>query len=234
MDFIAVYPDAIPVGVCTAIVSRFEESGNARAGQVGSGVDPMLKRSLDISLDAHEWQDVQVTLVKAALPHLVRYVREYPELVAALSLRRPLESGESRLLDSTDIATMDGKSLGQLLMRVLRPGTINLQKYRAGRDGYPRWHSEIFPLDGSCETLHRLLFFTFYLTDVSEGGETEFFFQQRKIIPKAGTLLIAPAGFTHTHRGNTPLDRDKYIATSWFLFQRAEALYGKGGDASNG
>jgi carbamoyltransferase len=226
-DFIAVYPRALSEALCATIVKRFEESGEARAGRVGSGVDPTLKRSLDISLDGRGWQDLQATLVRAALPCLVSYVRDFPGVVSALSLKLPAAPGRNRILASDEIAVMDDRSLGQLLMRVLRPGAINLQKYQAGHGGYPRWHSETFPLDGSCETLHRLLFFTFYLTDVSEGGETEFLFQRRKVTPVAGTLLIAPAGFTHTHRGNTPLDRDKYIATSWFLFQRAEALYGR-------
>ena len=56
-------------------------------------------------------------------------------------------------------------------------------------------------------------------------GETEFFFQNRRIAPKTGSLLLAPAVFTHTHRGNRPTGGDKYIATSWILFQPAEKLY---------
>ena len=28
-------------------------------------------------------------------------------------------------------------------------------------------------------------------------------------------MVIWPAGFTHCHRGNPPLDRDKYILTGW-------------------
>ena len=51
--------------------------------------------------------------------------------------------------------------------------------------------------------------------------------RERKIAPRTGDLLIAPAFFTHTHRGNRPEGRDKYIATSWILFQAAEALFGK-------
>jgi hypothetical protein len=39
-------------------------------------------------------------------------------------------------------------------------------------------------------------------------------------------MLIFPAGFTHTHRGNRPESNDKYIITSWVLFHRAETLYG--------
>ena len=71
------------------------------------------------------------------------------------------------------------------------------------------------------------MLWTIYLNDAFSEGETEFLYQSRKITPKTGSLLIAPTAFTHTHRGNKPLGGDKYIATSWLLFQRAEALYGQ-------
>ncbi len=80
--------------------------------------------------------------------------------------------------------------------------------------------------DASCEPLHRVLAFQFYLNDVSEGGETEFFYQQKQVASKTGRMLIFPSGFTHTHRGNVPRSGDKYIITSWVLFHRAETLYG--------
>ena len=64
------------------------------------------------------------------------------------------------------------------------------------------------------------------LNDNFSEGETEFLYQRRRIVPKRGSLLIAPIAFTHTHRGNRPKGGDKYIATSWILFQRAERLYG--------
>ena len=76
------------------------------------------------------------------------------------------------------------------------------------------------------ETLHRHVLWTIYLNDGFDAGETEFLFQQRKIAPRTGDLLIAPTAFTHTHRGNKPQNGDKFIATSWILFQRAETLYG--------
>jgi hypothetical protein len=50
-------------------------------------------------------------------------------------------------------------------------------------------------------------------------------------VPKTGSLLIAPTAFTHTHRGNMPKGGDKYIATSWILFNRAERLYAEPGGA---
>jgi hypothetical protein len=54
-----------------------------------------------------------------------------------------------------------------------------------------------------------------YLNDVEEGGETEFLYLKKRIKPQQNRLLIWPAGFTHTHRGNPPLSNNKYIITGW-------------------
>ena len=62
--------------------------------------------------------------------------------------------------------------------------------------------------------------FQFYLNDVADGGETEFLHQGRKIEARQGRLIIAPAGFTHTHKGHVPASGDKYVATSWILYRR--------------
>jgi hypothetical protein len=82
------------------------------------------------------------------------------------------------------------------------------------REGYHIWHYE------SCDRnfCHRLLTWMVYLNDVEEGGETEFLYQSMRVKPKQGTLVIWPAAFTHTHRGNPPLSNEKYIVTGWTEF----------------
>ena len=67
---------------------------------------------------------------------------------------------------------------------------------------------------------------TLYLNDDIDEGETEFLFQGRKIVLRTGSLLIAPIAFTHAYRGNRPQGDDKFIATSWLLFQSAQKLFG--------
>ena len=59
-----------------------------------------------------------------------------------------------------------------------------------------------------------------YMNDVDEGGETEFLYQQKKIKPKTGRVVIFPASFTHQHRGNPPMS-NKYIITGWLSSQQA-------------
>jgi hypothetical protein len=114
-----------------------------------------------------------------------------------------------------------------LVGAMYRCGPINLQKYLRGSGGYHHWHSEIYPQNASCETLHRVLLFQFYLNDVVDGGETEFLYQGRKVEAREGRLIIAPAGFTHTHKGHVAQSGDKYVATSWILYRRAEELFGQ-------
>jgi hypothetical protein len=57
-----------------------------------------------------------------------------------------------------------------------------------------------------------------YLNDVEEGGETEFLYFSKRVKPKQGTLLLFPASFTHTHRGNPPLSGTKYIMNTWLEY----------------
>jgi hypothetical protein len=147
-------------------------------------------------------------------------------------LEVPDAGGKRQRLTAERVAALPDEALAGVVQTVLRPGAINLQRYSGGRGGYPYWHCELFPRDPQADTLHRHLLWTIYLNDGFGEGETEFLHQQRKIAPKTGSLLIAPAAFTHTHRGNRPQDGDKFIATSWVLFQRAEQLYGGGRGAS--
>ena len=90
--------------------------------------------------------------------------------------------------------------------------TIKLQKAKPGQ-GYHVWHYE----HGRMER-DRVLAWTAYMNDDFEAGETEFLYQQYRYNPSKGDLMIFPASFTHTHRGNPPIGGDKYIITGWVEF----------------
>jgi len=229
-DFILVVPDALPRDFCADVVARIRASDTLRPGQVGGGVFPELKLSRDVAISGQEaWKDVEQALNGAMLQGLMTYLRTWPQaLIAPLMLQHQPPGGSLRRLVAEDFAGMEPAQLVGLIQHCLRPGSINLQWYRAGEGGYPYWHCELYPRDPGCETLHRHLLWTVYLNDDFDEGETEFLFQRQKIRPSTGTLLIAPAGFTHTHRGNRPQGGDKFIATSWVLFQRAERLFAQG------
>jgi hypothetical protein len=79
-------------------------------------------------------------------------------------------------------------------------------------EGFHQWHCEhlpVFPFS------LRFAVWTLYLNDIEEGGETEFLYQSTRIKPKQGSINLFPAYYTHTHRGNPPLNKTKYILTGW-------------------
>lgn len=227
-DFIELVEDAVATRDCATIIEHFERSPSLRVGAVGSGIDKSLKDSTDLTISDHaEWRQVERLLNNAMMAGLLRYVRRYPQLlVSSLALRKhPPADSVGTLISAEELTHMDDAPLSDLIRGAFRPGSVNLQRYAPDTGGYPYWHCEIYPRDADCESLHRVLLWTVYLNDDFAGGETEFFFQQRTIQPRTGSLLFAPAGFTHTHRGNTPRSGPKYIATSWVLFRRAEQIF---------
>jgi len=227
-DFIEVYDGALDAQLCRELIQHFEVSDKVVRGSTAGGVNTRLKDSWDLNISAHaEWKNVVGALNAAMLKGLLAYLRKYTHLAlapTALYRKRP-GSEDMTMLDVDDIRAMPDADLQRLATQLFRPGGINLQRYFADQGGYPYWHSEISPRVGNDDNLHRVLLWTIYLNDEFSGGETEFLFQQRRIAPRTGSLLLAPAGFTHTHRGNRPGGGNKYIATSWVLFQRAEQLY---------
>ncbi len=96
---------------------------------------------------------------------------------------------------------------------------IKLKQIPAG-GGFHAWHYET----GALEVAARQFVVQLYLNDDFDGGETEFLYQQRREEAVAGDVIIFPASFTHTHRGNPPLGGTKYIATSWGIIQHEDNL----------
>jgi hypothetical protein len=89
----------------------------------------------------------------------------------------------------------------------------NLQRYLPGE--YYHWHID----SGSHDFADRQLVAIWYLNDVTgPGGETEFSWQQLKIKPEAGKLVLFPPFWTHEHRAVTLEAGVKYIATTWVVF----------------
>jgi len=83
-------------------------------------------------------------------------------------------------------------------------------------EGYHVWHIEH---GKGFSNEPRAFVFSVYLNDVKEGGETEFLHFSKRVQPKTGRIVIWPAAFPYLHRGNPPLDGEKYILTSWMVLR---------------
>jgi hypothetical protein len=60
----------------------------------------------------------------------------------------------------------------------------------------------------------RILNYLFYLNDVDEGGETEFF-SNTTVKPTCGKLLFFPSEWFYPHKGCIPISNDKYVIAGW-------------------
>ena len=231
-SFITEYPNALSADQCASMIQKYEASSHKNPGRTGSGVDVSKKDSLDLYLSAlPDWQLENQQLVLAVRDALIRYVKQFPFLITGAISLSYLKPGENtaRAINNDDVRAMSDEQLGSVLEMVFEVEPINLQKYKAGRGGYPHWHSEHYPhpTDPQQRSLHRVLLWLLYLNDVEHGGETEFYYQKLKITPTTGTLVIAPCTFCHTHRGNTPKSGDKYVLASWISYKPANLLYGQ-------
>lgn len=94
---------------------------------------------------------------------------------------------------------------------------FNIQKYNPGQ-GFHVWHMEKNNSVGPMFITARHLAFMTYLNDITDGGETEWFYQNLKVQPKKGLTLIWPVEWTHVHRGLTSNTQTKYISTGWYSY----------------
>lgn len=228
-DFIEVIDGALDAALCRDLVATFERSPHRRPGRTGGGVDTSKKISTDLPMSDHaEYRDLIHRVSAATSRHLIDYFRRYHfALIAplALTVRHPV-TGQPVPLTNDNWPQFGQAQAADYMQTLYRLGPLQAQKYDAGVGNYAYWHCEVYPQAPHNEPLHRTLLYMYYLNDVDEGGQTDFHYQNRSIQPKAGRMVIAPAYFTHTHRGRVPVSGDKYILTSWVLFQRAETLYG--------
>ena len=117
------------------------------------------------------------------------------------------------LFSSLNRALVEFKNLYPFFEGPFKDMGYSVQRTNAGE--FYHWHID----GGSHEFSHRQLVAIWYLNNLTgQGGETEFRFQEIKIKPEAGKLILFPPFWTHEHRGRVLQEGTKYIATTWVVF----------------
>jgi hypothetical protein len=90
---------------------------------------------------------------------------------------------------------------------------LRIKRYRAnsGEGFQPHF-------DAADEKCKRFMVFLWYLNDVAEGGQTEFCDLGVSVDARAGRLLMFPPYWMFQHAGLTPRSNDKYIVSTYLLF----------------
>jgi hypothetical protein len=147
-----------------------------------------------VDRDVKDSRDLHITPDRFSDPPVVRYLDD---------LRQVCERYVEKFQGS---ATVDGWGITE---------NINIQRYAPG-GGYKLWHCERWGKTMPAAARH-LVFMT-YLNDVSDGGGTEFLYQNVCVQPRKGLTLIWPSDWTHYHRGVVSPTEEKFIITGWFSF----------------
>lgn len=191
-DFIAIYRGVYPDGYCQHLINEFErlvESGAGRNRQRSEGAPKHNKNDMQLGLNFGVHTAADFNNASASRVFFDGLQRCYDEYTEQFSVLK------------------DGN---------IRGTAMKMQRTDPG-GGYHVWHAE----QGNKEHAERVLVYMLYLNNLGEqdGGETEFLYQRLRIRPETNTLIIWPASYTHTHRGNTVLGgQSKYIVTGWFYY----------------
>lgn len=195
------YRSALTSDFCQFVIDKFEQSQDAlMEGMTGGGVRKHVKASTDlmIHLEQHDedWKYIYDYLMENLLQYTAKYLETNPFIVA----------GEGFSSNTAKIRA------AQSCFGISNNGAPHIQMQRyIGGEGYFAWHHE----NEGGTTSKRELFFIYYLNTLRNGG-TEFKYNNQIVYPEAGKLIIAPAHWTHKHRGNAPGDGNtKYILTGW-------------------
>lgn len=228
INFIEQYPEQLTSKECLKIISTFEDSSSQQPGKTGGGIDTTKKLSSDLVIDNIPSFEQSMGLIgKSVTQSVKKYLKKYFfALISGISftVSHP-KTGQSIQLTADNFNELASDNLDDYMRLLFTLAPMNIQKYPKGKGNYGYWHSEIYPEMPNNNALHRVLLLLIYLNDVDEGGETDFYYQQQSIKPKAGTIVVAPCGFTHTHRGNVPISSDKYVIASWVSFNPATQIY---------
>ena len=120
---------------------------------------------------------------------------------------------DNNLFRSLGLALREFKETFEYFKGPFKDNGYAIQRTNIGE--HYHWHID----GGSHDFSQRQLVALWYLNDVAgPGGETEFLFQDVKITPQKGKLVLFPPFWTHEHRGVTLEKGVKYIATTWVVF----------------
>lgn len=187
MELIKIYKNSLPKIICNNIINIFENSENKKEGETLSGINKEIKFSLDLhgnDIENEEWKYIEKIIRKELNNKLEIYYYE----INNGELKEPMFQPYNHIEDSG----------------------FQIQKYNMG-EGFYNFHNDFNIIEPD---KFRVLTYLWYLNEVEEGGETEFY-NGMKIKPEKGTLLIFPSTWTYTHKGNIPLSSNKIIMTGW-------------------
>ena len=196
-DFIYIKENSIDDKVCDDIIKLFEKYpehqfegyiGHSSNQTIITNINKTIKDTTDMNIlkliHIAEWNEISNILIDSLEKNINIYMSLMKEKF------------------SIDLNAQFGKKSFYSLL---------IHKYKK-KEGKFLYHNDSF-----CDKKYgkyRILNYLWYLNDVDEGGETEFF-GFYKIKPKKGNLVFFPSDWLFPHSGKVPISNDKYVVSGW-------------------
>jgi hypothetical protein len=197
MDFIYINENSLCDELCDEIINFFENQEIGKfEGRTGSGLDKKIKDTTDfvIPKDDIKWAKIENLLERELSKNVKKYVEDINKTYRNANLNE----------NSDDIFNIIKDSVEHRFFMI--------QRYDVNKGRYIYHHD--FRVDDERKS-HRVITYIWYLNDVLDGGETDFFNGKIVITPKRGKLVLFPASWTYPHSGKMPKSSNKYIITGW-------------------
>jgi hypothetical protein len=201
-SYICIKENSICHDLCDEIVAKFEKEEDKYEGLTTGGVQKHVKNTTDyiIPSDCPEWYKIY----KCLLQELTRNIGEYLD---TLTIRGDYYKNSQRL-DGKFVFTPIHKDNIIFYNFMVQRYIKNEGKYIYHDDGTINFDKKEY----------RTITYIWYLNTVDEGGETVFW-NDHKIKPEKGKLVLFPASWTFPHCGKIPISSNKYIITGW-IYQK--------------
>jgi hypothetical protein len=183
---------SLPPVLCHDIIHLFEQDNDRYKGLTRGGLNVDTKDTMDLFIsDKEHWTEINEILTTELNKHIKKYLIQL--------------NNEFNIRYNYDL------SYDMIDTEVLINNGFMVQKYDQNKGKY-KYHND-FNTDYSSYKCRKLTYL-WYLNDITEGGETEFW-GNYIIKPQTGKLILFPASWTFPHCGKMPVSSDKYIITGW-------------------
>jgi hypothetical protein len=195
-NFIYQNNNSISKLLCKEIIELYENPEIIKnKGVTIGGLNTNIKDTTDFTIPScnKKWEKIEKFLYKELNKNLTEYLKQINN-----------DSYKPENNNNMDSTLFKGETL--------EVRSFMIQKYEKNIGKYV-YHND-FKFESNTNK-YRVITFLWYLNTIDEGGETEFW-DNYKIKPTAGKLILFPATWCFPHRGKTPISDNKYIITGWF------------------
>lgn len=205
--FIYINENSISSQLCNDIKDLFEEyKEKHNDGTTIGGINKSIKDTSDYVIPFNpdkKWEKISDFLSKELTKNLSKYIK---------NLNNMINEDENY---NMKFNILDAK--------FLQYDNFMVQKY-VKTEGKYIYHNDSF-VDFN-KNRYRVITYIWYLNDVENGGET-IFWDNYKIKPKIGKMVLFPSCWSFPHTGKMPISDNKYIITGWIYINEHKLVVEK-------